>query len=753
MSSRLGMGSPEWVVRRGATRPLRCHGDRPPEVPSMARDERARRELDLSAGLAFGTQYYRAPTPRPEDWERDLTAIRDHGFNTVKYFCQWRWSHPGPGEFYFDDLDRLMDLAAERELQVIINTLFDIIPAWVTHRHPDCMMRRQDGRRLGPTGMGHRQIGGVPGPCLNHPTARQLREEFLRETVRRYADHPAMWVWDVWNEPELTVGLVRQGPARDQICWCSSCRQAFAEWLKAKYSDLGDLNEAWARNYRGWEEVELPGEVYCVSADWTDWRLFFRDTVTGEQRWRSEVAREEDAGHPVMCHTVPPPIFSVFCCGADDFELAEPCDLFGCTTSCQIPMMADFARSAGRGRPMLASEIHALPGSTLNRPSPLSTTELERQILMPLFQGYKGFVFWQYRAELLGSEGPAWGLTRPDGSPEPWLEDCRDLAKLLTEHTDFLREGRSEPAPVAILSVPENEIFFYSHDGSHDRYWAGLRGAYRLLRSLGRPVDFIHPSNLGEASQYAAIVAPIPYAYPSSVAEDLKAYVRGGGRLLTEGFLCALDPASGMTSTVHPGMGMDELVGCREVSVTPSGRVDMRMSYGSGGVEPSDQPRMLLTEDIGGLGRDAALPGRLAEQRLEVTTGRVLARFVDGSAAIVENDQGSGSTVHIGTWIFQAYSETGMEELASLVDGLLGLPSGWASSPDVRVDRIETEDRAWLLLTNETEVDSNARVRVEGGFERAVHLRKDETLAEDGQTVTVHVPAGGHVIVDVIKAG
>jgi hypothetical protein len=71
----------------------------------------------------------------------------------------------------------------------------------------------------------------------------------------------------------------------------------------------------------------------------------------------------------------------------------------------------------------------------------------------------------------------------------------------------------------------------------------------------------------------------------------------------------------------------------------------------------------------------------------------------------------------------------------------------------VRVDRIETDDRAWLLLTNETDVDSNARVHVEGGFQRAVHLRQGETLAEEAEAVTVHVPAGGHVIVDVIKAG
>lgn len=56
----------------------------------------------------FGTQYYRAPTPELECWEIDFHNIRDLGFNTVKFFVQWRWSHRTPERFFFDDLNRLM---------------------------------------------------------------------------------------------------------------------------------------------------------------------------------------------------------------------------------------------------------------------------------------------------------------------------------------------------------------------------------------------------------------------------------------------------------------------------------------------------------------------------------------------------------------------------------------------------------------------------------------------------------------------
>jgi beta-galactosidase GanA len=75
----------------------------------------------------FGSQYYRAPTPEPSCWEGDLRRCRDLGFNAVKFFVQWRWSHRGEESCYFDDLDRLMDLAAANGLGVTPNTLPDML--------------------------------------------------------------------------------------------------------------------------------------------------------------------------------------------------------------------------------------------------------------------------------------------------------------------------------------------------------------------------------------------------------------------------------------------------------------------------------------------------------------------------------------------------------------------------------------------------------------------------------------------------
>ncbi|MBP1597633.1 MAG: hypothetical protein H6Q05_3010 [Acidobacteria bacterium] len=58
-------------------------------------------------GLPLGIQYYRAPTPLPEEWQTDLPRIRDMGFTFIQVRPQWRWHERREGQFQWDDLDRL----------------------------------------------------------------------------------------------------------------------------------------------------------------------------------------------------------------------------------------------------------------------------------------------------------------------------------------------------------------------------------------------------------------------------------------------------------------------------------------------------------------------------------------------------------------------------------------------------------------------------------------------------------------------
>ena len=98
------------------------------------------RRLLTSPDIPFGTQYYRAPSPQPTQWERDLRSIARLGMNTVKFWVQWRWNNPREGAYMFDDIDRLMDIAQKNGLRVMLNTIFDVAPAWIYRKYPDAAM-------------------------------------------------------------------------------------------------------------------------------------------------------------------------------------------------------------------------------------------------------------------------------------------------------------------------------------------------------------------------------------------------------------------------------------------------------------------------------------------------------------------------------------------------------------------------------------------------------------------------------------
>ena len=67
--------------------------------------------MKITDQFVYGTQYYRAPTPLPEEWAVDLERMSDAGLDTIQIRVQWHWNERCEGEYCFDDVDKLFDLA------------------------------------------------------------------------------------------------------------------------------------------------------------------------------------------------------------------------------------------------------------------------------------------------------------------------------------------------------------------------------------------------------------------------------------------------------------------------------------------------------------------------------------------------------------------------------------------------------------------------------------------------------------------
>ncbi len=646
----------------------------------------------------FGTQYYRAPSPDKRDWENDHRHMAELGFNIVKYWIQWRWNHPEVDRFFFDDIDRLMDLALKYRLKVMLNTIFDVAPAWIYTKYPDASMITLDGRKIGPQTQPHRQIGGL-GYCLNNPSVTKHQFRFLSETVRRYRDHPALEIWNVGSEPELTASMAElrlyadnADKINDMLCYCEHCRKAFREWLEAKYKAIEQLNSAWNRNYRNFEEAEIPRTRNTFN-DLIDWRMFFVHTLGENVKTRFEIAAKTDNGkHPLMCHHVFIQGFPLTSTANDPWNVGKYGDLHG-FTQMDDTMMIDVLRSCAKDKPVISAEMLMLPGYTLNLPAPIDVNDVKRFIFSGIAGNLKGFIFWQFRPEILGREAPAWGLTYLDGSTSPWLDAFAQVGRILQKHAAFLLEARPSPAKTAIIYHPENQIYAWASTGNEKSATDSMLGAHRALYERNYMLDFIHPAEItGQLlKNYKLIYAAFPYVLNQSLADTLREWVQEGGLIISESYFAGWNLEQGHHQTIVPGYGFDRVFKIRQSLVRPVNSENGIFLFPKSGLRY--------------IRGDCQIPCTLVAETFFTQGAEILASYDNGEPAITLASYGKGNAIYIGTYPGLNYHRTRDSGSADLITSMAQMAGivypDISDDKKVRVDTLSDKNgRKMMIIQN-----------------------------------------------------
>lgn len=647
--------------------------------------------------IPMGFQYYRAPTPARSEWARDLANIATDGYNTVKYWIQWRWNEPRRGEYDFSDIDELMTLAEKNGLKVVLNVILEVSPVWLTKQYPDSVMISSRGERVSGYASECRQIGGAPGPCYHHEASNRLKETFLTECVKRYGNHPALLLWDVWNEPELTEGIYREPKAETLLCYCENSVREFGRWLEQKYGKIEALNRVWGRRYMGFDEVEPPKQ-HGTTGDMIDWRLFFCDTITQEFAKRVEIVKRYDKSHPVMCHTVPIPLFNSITCCSDDFSIAQYGDIIGNSVGSN-PMVADLLKSVANGKDIINAEIHACYGRSLNGFRMPDVTDMLRHVFIPLVHGSKGFLYWQYRPELLGNEAPAWGNTALDGGNTPWNELAKKMHMLLGEYRKQVAAYVPPEKEIAIYLDKANEIYSWAASRDTKLFTSSVIGAYDLFYRNNYAVDFIDGKGVldGKLFDYKAVYFPGVFLFDEEKKEKLVAYVKAGGTAIIEALFACENEKTGRHCTNIPGCGVAELLNKRIEKIYSSAMIengyDGKVFSENGGecVEMFDGNR--------------ALCGGKYLLTYTGETGKPLASFSQNRVAAAEYTLGKGRIVDIATLFAYGYELSQNENNLSWIRKVVGEPrSEFSALPfGVRGDGVFADGEGFVVLDNPTD--------------------------------------------------
>ncbi|MGF1670256.1 MAG: beta-galactosidase, partial [Balneolaceae bacterium] len=119
----------------------------------------------------------------PAEWRRDLQQIRDLGFNTVRTWVEWQRAEPGPGEYNFQNLQLLLELAEEAGLKVIVQMYADSAPEWVGKQFPTAKFQTQSGVKI--------ESQAAPGFCTDHPGVGEAMYNFYTQTAGVAAGYSA----------------------------------------------------------------------------------------------------------------------------------------------------------------------------------------------------------------------------------------------------------------------------------------------------------------------------------------------------------------------------------------------------------------------------------------------------------------------------------------------------------------------------------------------------------------------------------
>ena len=697
----------------------------------------------------FGSQYYRAPSPHRNEWEKDLKNMSAFGFNMVKFWVQWRWNNPAEDKFYFDDIDELMDLAHKYKLRVMLNTIFDVAPAWIYIKFNDASMITLNGRKIGPQTQPHRQIGGL-GWCMNNDKVTEYQFKFLRETVKRYKNHPALEIWNVGSEPELTSSMAEMRAYADDVsmmgdmlCYCDNCKTKFKEWLKNKYKNLDSLNEAWNRNYNSFDEVEIPLTRNTFN-DIIDWRMFFVHTVGENVKRRFEVARNEDKGkHPLMCHHVFIQGFPVTSTASDPWNVGQYGDLHG-FTQMDDAMMIDILRSCAKDKPVISAEMLMLYGYTLDLPRFIDENDIKKQIFRGIAGNLKGFIFWQYRPEILGREAPTWGLTFPDGSETSWLKSFSKVGKALQKHADFLLEANPPKAEVAVLYNPENQIFAWAATGNEKTATNSLLGVHKALYEHNITVDFIHPKEFKAniLDNYKVLYIPFPYYLNEEICKAIERWVKNGGTLIGEAYFAGWNAEYGHHEKIIPGYGLHKVFKVREGVVEPANKNDLvkihfekDLFYHREGEKTNNgystdtfkinsikslsnnEVDINLLKDFPYIKKGTKISGTIVKETLINEGAEVVAVFDTGEPAITVSNYGKGKAILIGSYIGLSYYQNEFKSNADLIVSLVEHYSDIShpysiGNEKIRIDYLKNKKDLMLIIHNLSNEFVSASIKI-----------------------------------------
>ncbi len=521
---------------------LQCTGTHSEKISDPEHTERENRELNVIEPhnlMEIGSYYYPEQWPEQE-WERDIRNMSELGFEFTHY-GEFAWStmEPEEGKYDFAWLDKAIDLAAQYNLKVILCTPTPTPPAWLTYKHPEVLMVNEEGRTI--------QHGARQQASWDSEIYRKYVEKIVTAMARRYADHPAVWGWQIDNEPSHYASFD----------YSVNAEKAFRKWLENKYGTIDELNRTWgnafwSQSYNHFGQIRIPNEKELVQqanphalldfkrytadavADFVVWQQALLKKHVSPQQWvTTNLMADHSIVDPLRFKELDFVTYTKYLVAGWDMGYGDQGFRMGGSTG--IGFANDWFRSINGTTGVMELQPGQVNWGVYN---PQTMPGAVRMWIYHVFAGGNKFVCnYRFRQPLSGGEQYHYGIMQTDGesvstSGKEYVQVTKEMKTLRQEYDPQARMPENYAArQIAILYSPDNRWETENQPQSQDwSYINHLHRYYKVFQSFAAPVDVIEESH--DFAAYPFLIAPAYQLLDKELIKRWKNYVEEGGHLI-----------------------------------------------------------------------------------------------------------------------------------------------------------------------------------------------------------------------------
>lgn len=481
--------------------------------------------------ILYGGDYNPNQWPR-ETWSEDIELFRKANINsaTINVFS-WAKIQPSENEYYFDELDDIIDMLSKENYDIVLATSTAALPAWMFKKYPEVARVDYQGRK--------HKFGQRHNACPNSPVYQRYAQALATKLAERYSGNKNITCWHINNE-------------YGGECYCDNCEKAFRVWLKDRYKTIDAVNKAWNLEFWGhtvyeWDEIVLPnalgegiGDTATAFAGISiDYCRFNSDSLLNNFKMERDAVRAVSPNALITTN-----LMGTYK-ALDYFKWAKEMDIVSWdnypaydTPWSMVAMCHDLMRGL-KGQPFMLMEQTPSQQNWQAYNSLKKPNQMRAQSYQTIAHGADTIQFFQLRRSVGGCEKFHGAVIGHVGTEDTRVfREVTQLGKELHSLGDELL-GASNPAKVGIIFDWENywALEYTSGPNSDLKYVDQIHQYYEYFYEKNIAVDMIPVD--ADLSKYNVVVAPVLYMVKDGMQEKLESFVENGGALVT-GFMSGI---------------------------------------------------------------------------------------------------------------------------------------------------------------------------------------------------------------------